>query len=208
MKLSVKLIFLLLTCIVVLSNALYAHPSDSLRTKKKHKLTDTVGIVNGTPIFYGDFKAILKGVIRDNQKDSVVSDTAFTRYVDLAWEKIIRDVIVEEEIGKRKLGLKDEQVIRKLLAEPAPELKKEFKKTDGSFDSAACGKYFRDPNPDLVRTQYLEYWRTRLEEDRLRLAIAPKARNPEEREQAFRQWYVKVRTKAQIIDGRTAFGLY
>ena len=106
------LFFSVLFCV----SAVKSSPLDSVKKQRKYKSLDTVGIVNGTVIYYGDYKDMLKQTIRDNQRDSVVSDTAFARYVNMTWDKIVLDILVEEEVAKRKLGLTEEQVIKRLLA--------------------------------------------------------------------------------------------
>jgi hypothetical protein len=151
---------------------------------------------------------MLKQTIRDNQRDSVVSDTAFARYVNITWDKIVLDILIEEEIEKRKLGLTEEQVIKRLLAEPPDELRGQFVNTIGAFDRETCAKYLRSPEPDLARTRYVEYYRTKFEGERFYGSLAKKGANSEERMKAFTDWYQKKLTSAQIIDKRTSFGFY
>lgn len=151
---------------------------------------------------------MLKQTIRDNQSDSVVSDTAFARYVTITWDKIVLDILVEEEIEKRKLGLTEEQVIKRLLAEPPDELRVQFVNTIGAFDREACAKYLRNPGPDLARTRYVEYYRTKYEGERFYASFGKKGADPKDRMEAFTDWYQKKLTSAQIIDRRTSFGFY
>jgi len=183
-------------------------PLDSLKKQRKYKSLDTVGIVNGTVIYYGDYKDMLKQTIRDNQRDSVVSDTAFARYVNMTWDKIVLDILVEEEVAKRKLQLTEEQVIKRLLAEPPDELREQFVNTIGAFDREACAKYLNNPMPDLARTRYVEYYWVKFEGERFFASLTKKGANSDERMKAFTDWYQKKLTTAQIFDRRTSFGLY
>ena len=199
--------FLLFSALLCVS-AVRSSPLDSLKKQRKYKTLDTVGIVNGTVIYYGDFKEMLKQTIIYNQHDSIVSDTAFTRYVNTTWDKIVLDILVEEEVEKRKLSLTEEQVIKRLLAEPPDELRKQFVNTIGAFDRETCAKYLRNPEPDLARTRYVEYYWVKFEGERFYASLAKKGANSDERMKAFTDWYQKKLTNAQIIDRRTSFGLY
>ena len=202
-----RTLFLLFSALLCVS-AVKSSPLDSLKKQRKYKSLDTVGIVNGTVIYYGDFKEMLKQTIIDNQHDSIVSDTAFTRYVNTTWDKIVLDILVEEEVEKRKLNLTEEQVIKRLLAEPPDELRKQFVNTIGAFDRETCAKYLRNPEPDLARTRYVEYYWVKFEGERFYASLAKKGANSDERMKAFTDWYQKKLTNAQIIDRRTSFGLY
>jgi hypothetical protein len=193
--------------LLLLIIATAAYSADSTTVKRKYKNTDTVGVVGDVVIFYGDYRDILKQVIRSSQSDSVVTDSAFTKYVDIAWEKIVFDILVEEEITKRRLGMSEEEVIRRILRNPPEEIRVEFLK-NGRFDSTSCGKYLRNPNPDLARTNFVEYHRAQYENERLIRAITPKAKTPTDRENALKQWFSKKMLKTKIIDRRTAFGFY
>lgn len=146
--------------------------------------------------------------IRDGQRDSVVSDTAFTRYVNMTWEKIVLDIFIEEEVEKRKLTLTTDEVIDRLLKEPPDELRAQFVNTIGAFDREGCSKYLRSTEPDMTRIRYLEYYSVRFEGERFYASLSKKGANAEQRMDAFTKWYQKKLTTAQIIDRRTAFGLY
>jgi hypothetical protein len=206
-KLGRRTFFLLFSAFLCVS-AVRSSPLDSLKKQRKYKSLDTVGIVNGTVIYYGDYKDMLKQTIRENQRDSVVSDTAFARYVNMTWDKIVLDILVEEEVEKRKLSLTEEQVIKRLLAEPPDELRAQFVNTIGAFDRDACAKYLRNPEPDLARTRYVEYYWTKFEGERFFASLVKKGANSEERMKAFTDWYQKKLTTAQIFDRRTSFGFY
>jgi hypothetical protein len=200
-------LFLLFSALLFVSAA-HSSPIDSVKKQRKYKSLDTVGIINTTVIYYGDFKDILMQTIRDGQRDSVVSDTAFTRYVNMTWDKIILDILVEEEVEKRKLGLTEEQVIKRLLTEPPDELRSQFVNTIGAFDRNNCAKYLRNPEPDLARTRYVEYYWVKFEGERFYSSLAKKGATYDERMKAFTNWYQKKLTSMQIIDRRTSFGLY
>ena len=202
-----EIVFVLFSVLFCVS-AVKSSSLDTVKKPRKYKSFDTVGVVNGTVIYYGDYKDMLKQTIRDNQRDSVVSDTAFSRYVNMTWDKIVLDILVEEEVEKRKLGLTEEGVIKRLLAEPPDELRKQFVNTIGALDRESCAKYLRNPEPDLARTRYIEFYWVKYEGERFYASLAKKGARDDERMKAFTDWYQKKLTTAQIIDRRTAFGLY
>ena|SRR5437763_1210905 len=182
------------------------------KPKKKHKNTDTVGVVNGYLITFYDFRQQLKETMREHKseiKDSIVSDTAFTRFVNMTWDKIAGDILIEQELQKRKLALTTDKVIAKLLKDPPKELKEVF--TDsatGKFDEKAMKRYLTNLAPDIKRTQILDYYQTMFEQQRLAAALVPKGANDQERREELAEWLKKKMQKANIDDRRTAFGFY
>lgn len=208
-KVNSHRIFIIALFLLLISTAnSFAAPADSVKTRKKHKASDTVGMVNKYVVYYSDFRTMLYSIIKTNQKDSVVSDTAYTRYVNMTWDKIIADAVIEEEIQKRKLSLTTEQVIVFLMKHPPKELRETFAKSDSSFDSISCGKYLRNPEPDLVRTRFLDHYQMKYEQDRLFGKIAPRDQPEDERAEKLQKWLAKRMSKAKIIDRRIAFGYY
>ncbi len=199
----------LLLCILLLlaANA-FAIPADSLKAQKKHKPSDTVGVVNKAVIYFADFRSVLFATMKTNHKDSVVSDSAYTHYVDITWNKLVSDALVEEEIMRRKLSLRTDQVITFLLKHPSKELLETFATPGGGFDTLACKKYLRSPDPDLVRTRFLDHYQIQFEQDRLFQIIAPRTKSEAERGKLLEEWLSKQIAKAKIIDRRSAFGYY
>jgi hypothetical protein len=208
MNFFLKYFFIL---ILLLSQSSFAQPQEK-KPRKKHKNTDTVGVVNGTVITFYDYRQQLALTIREHRreiKDTVVSDTAYTRFVNLTWDKMVSDIVIEQELEKRKLALSTDKVIAKLLKDPPVELKTVF--TDsitGKFDEKAMKAYLKNPNPDLQRTKILDFYQTLFEEHRLAETLFPKERNEHERIEELEEWLKKKINKANIDDRRTAFGFY
>ena len=174
-------------------------------------MLDTVGVVNSTVIRYYDFREQLATTIREHKKeimDSVVSDTAFTRYVNMTWDKLVADIIIENELQKRKLALTTEKTVDRILKEIPQELKVTFTDSAGTFNEKALKVYLKNPNPDPQRTKILDYYQILFEQQRLASAIAPTARNEQERMKRLGLWLKEKISKAKIDDRRTAFGYY
>ncbi|MFI5264847.1 MAG: SurA N-terminal domain-containing protein [Candidatus Kapaibacterium sp.] len=188
----------------------YAQTQEA-KPKKKHKNTDTLAVVNGTLVRLYDFKQQLAATIKEHKsevKDSIVSDTAFTRFVNEAWDKLISDIIIDQELQKRKLTLTTEKAIEKILKSIPKELKETFTDSSGIFDEKALKAYLKNPNPDPQRTKILDYYQILFEEQRLAAALAPKARNEEERMKALGIWLKRKIATSMIDDRRTSFGYY
>jgi len=205
MKCSFKFVLLILLILTQISFAQEKKP------KKKHKMMDTVGVVNGTVIRYYDFREQLASTIRDHKleiKDTIVTDTAFTRFVNMTWDKLVADIIIENELQKRKLSLTTEKTIDRILKDIPKELKETFSDSSGSFNEKALSAYLKNPNPDPKRTKILDYYQILFEQQRLAAAIAPMARTEEERTKRLGLWLKMKVSKAKIDDRRTAFGYY
>ena len=199
-------IFLLL----FLSQISFAQTQEK-KPKKKHKNTDTLGVINGTLIRLYDFKQQLAATIKEHKnevKDTVLSDTALTRFVNLAWDKLVGDIIIEQELAKRKLALTTEKTIELILKNIPKELKETFTDSTGSFNEKALKAYLKNPNPDLQRTKILDYYQILFEQQRLAAALAPKARTEEERIKQLGLWLQLKISKTNIDDRRTNFGYY
>lgn len=174
-------------------------------------MLDTVGIVNHTVICYYDFREQLATTIREHRKeikDSVVSDTAFTRFVNMTWDKLVADIIIENELQKRKLSLTTDKTIVRIIKDIPKELKETFTDSTGSFNEHALKAYLKHPNPDPQRTKILDYYQILFEQQRLAAAITPMAQTEEERMKRLGLWLKEKISKANIEDRRTAFGYY
>jgi len=207
MKFYIKYFFLAL---IFLSHISYAQTAEK-KPKKKHKNSDTLGVVNGTLITFYDFKQQLAATIKEHKaeiKDTILSDTALTRFVNLAWDKLLTDIIIEQELEKRKLSLTTEKTVDRILKSIPKELKETFTDSLGVFDEKAFKAYLKNPNPDLQRTKILDYYQILFEQQRLAAAISPKARTEEERIKKLGLWLQLKISKSNIDDRRVNFGYY
>jgi len=176
--------------------------------QKKHKSTDTVGVVNGRAILLYDYKGLLSDIIQKAAHDSVVTDDDFTKYVDAAWDKAVEDILVEQEIEKRKLTMSDSAVLAITVADPPDFLIKQFTDSSGSLHREALLSALTDTRNDSVAKIILGVERINLEHMAFINAIAPGARNQEERSRTYQIWLKEKKAKARIDDRRIAFGYY
>jgi len=175
---------------------------------KKHKMTDTVGVINGTPILLYNYKDILGDIIRSAARDSIVSEDNFTVYVNAAWDKVIEDVLTEQEITKRKLHLSDSELLDQVIENPPDFLAKQFTNAQGEVQKKAMRVSLVDPTNDSIASIILGVERIRLEHERLLRAVASRASSDQEREEQLQAWLRQQKAKAKIIDYRPRFGFY
>jgi hypothetical protein len=196
--------------LLLLSHISFAQTQEK-KPKKKHKNTDTLGVINGTLIRLYDFKQQLAATIKEHKnevKDTILSDTALTRFVNLAWDKLVSDIIIEQELEKRKLTLTSEKTIDRILKYIPKELRETFTDSSGSFNKKTLKAYLKNPNPDLQRTKILDYYQILFEQQLLAASLTPTARTEHERIKQLGLWLQLKISKSNIDDRRTNFGYY
>lgn len=182
-----------------------------VKTPVKHAAADTVGVVNGVVITYGDFKLLLSGTINDfvgRTGVHVVTDSVYSQLVDTAWSRAMIDIIEVSEINNRKLSLTDSGVIALLLEHPPEYLRKQFTDSVGAFHKDYLSIALNDPRNDTTVRDILAGERIRLESERLVASVTRQAKSDSARERTFKAWLRRTRMQARIIDRRMNFGFY
>ncbi len=177
----------------------------------RHKPADTVALVNGVLVTYSDFNSIMAGYLKSivaRTKNNVVNDSLYTEIVDSAWDQAINDILIENEIAKRKLGLTVAAIEDSLIASPPDFLRQQFSDSAGTFRPEIMRKALDDPRNDTIVSVIVEGERVRIETDRLKTSIAKKHATKAEREIEFAAWLRKAKRAAIIDDRRTRFGFY
>ncbi len=177
----------------------------------RHSPLDTVGIVNGTVIRYGDFMAIMSGYLKlfvARSKNDIVNDSLYSVIVDSAWDRAVNDIILEGAVAKRHLEMSDALVKDSLLANPPEYLRTQFVDSTGTFHPEFMRAGLNDPRNDTVVHIIIEGERERLETERLEQSVVPHAKTVSERDQEFLAWLRQEQRSARIIDRRLRFGLY
>lgn len=198
-------LFIIISLVVLTVNS---KAQDTNKPKKKHLLTDTVGIVNGSVIRLYDFRELLSDITRSEAPDSVVQDTEFTRYVNMTWERLVSDILIYQEIEKRNLSISEEGLIERLIKDPPKEIKQDFTDEGGAFDHRSYEQFLRNTEPDSIRAFVLGFYQMQLEQEDLIRSIAPKGKSEKARNEAFALWLRKAFKTARIEDRRTSFGYY
>ena len=177
----------------------------------RHNPMDTVGVVNGTVIRYGDFMSIMSGYLKlfvGRSGNDMVSDSLYSVIVDSAWDRAVFDIIIEGAIVKRHLEMTDEMVKDSLVAHPPDFLRRQFTDSVGTFHPEIMRAGLNDPRNDSIVHLIVEGERERLETDRLKANVAPTAPAGTERDSAFLAWVRHEERTARIEDRRTRYGFY
>tara|TARA_Y100001936_G_scaffold43763_1_gene42598 strand:+ start:113 stop:1936 length:1824 start_codon:yes stop_codon:yes gene_type:complete len=96
-----------------------------------------VGSLNGKPILFEDFNQLVSNEINrlDSQSGRQISDEEREYIRAFVWEKLIADLIVQEQIEKNKIVVGDEEVLFQMKNNPPPFLQNsEAFQSFGRFD--------------------------------------------------------------------------
>ena len=209
-----SLAVLCLLSIYAVTPEAYSQPSSSTGTpkpQKQHKPDDTVGVVRGVLITYRDFRYQLKGILHEHFseiKGDSVSGEDFTKFVNMAWDKMVSDVLVEQEIKKKKLTLTKQEVIKRLEANPPELISKSFTDSLGVVHAKEMKAFLENPAQDSLRDKVLLYYETSFEEEDFLKKLAPKAKTDDDRKKALDAWVAEVLKHTPLDDRRVAFGFY
>ncbi len=99
--------------------------------------SNNVGSLNGNPIAYDDFNRLVFDEITRIEKQSGENmndaDREYVRAV--VWERLIQDLLIQEQIEKNKILVSDSEVLYQLTNNPPALLKNSpVFRTDGQFD--------------------------------------------------------------------------
>jgi len=96
-----------------------------------------IGSVNDSPILFEDFNAFVSSEISraDGRNGDTLTDEQKEFIRAIVWERIISDLIIQEQIEKNKIVVSDSEVLYHLQNNPPPFLKSNTMfQTDGNFD--------------------------------------------------------------------------
>lgn len=175
---------------------------------RKHKPTDTVGVINGDVITYSDYRTIMSDIMRQAARDSIASEADFSKWVNAAWDQCLEAILTRQELTKRNLKLTDDEVKAQLVSEPPQFIAKQFTDSTGTFHPEALHATLYDPTQDSVVGIIVEAQRMMMEDQALKLSLAPNARTDEERVKEYDLWLTKAKNNARTIDNRLRFGYY
>ncbi len=96
-----------------------------------------IGSLNGKPILYEDYNRLVNAEIARLQSQSTqdISDEDREYIKAVVWERIIQDLLIQEQIEENNIVVSDEEVIYHLRNNPPPFLQASAAfQTDGRFD--------------------------------------------------------------------------
>jgi hypothetical protein len=178
---------------------------------RQHAKSDTVGVVNGEVITYGDFNSIMSGYLKifvKRSHDNVITDSLYTVIVDSSWDRAVNDILTEQEIHKRNLSMTEAQIKAAILENPPPYLRTQFVDSAGTFHHEYLTQALDDPRNDSIVQTILAGEQVRLETEQLWKSIDPSATTESALARSYQAWLRKSRMTAKIVDKRTQFGFY
>jgi len=96
-----------------------------------------VGSINGEPILFEDFNQLVSNEINriDSQSGRLISDEEREYVRAVVWERLIADLIIQEQIEKNKIIVGEEEVLFQMKNNPPPFLQNnEAFQSFGRFD--------------------------------------------------------------------------
>ncbi|MDQ6829689.1 MAG: SurA N-terminal domain-containing protein, partial [Gemmatimonadota bacterium] len=137
-----------------------------------------VGKVNGEPITYDNWLRFEQGRLKQVQEqrggEQLTLDES-KRVEDQSWSELVGDLLLQQEIRRRNIGVSDQEIVEAAQFLPPPEFRQnpEFQ-TEGRFDLQKYQRFLKSP---IAKQQgilaYLEnYYRTELPKQKLYEQIA------------------------------------
>jgi peptidyl-prolyl cis-trans isomerase D len=110
-----------------------------------------VGVVNGQKITYQQFYRAFQNLylqVQDQMGRELDQETV-GELRDETWNQIVSQILLAEEIEKRKIGVTDQELIAYIRSNPPPYLlNNESLQTDGKFDPQKYAAVLADPRYD------------------------------------------------------------
>jgi peptidyl-prolyl cis-trans isomerase D len=135
-----------------------------------------IGVINGEEIRFNRWREASAGQLDRARaaRDRALTDEEIRQAEAQAWENLIRDVLIEQEI--RRIGIKvtDAEVSQAFRTSPPPfVIQSPAFQTDGQFDYVKYQAYFADPSVDEQLLLNIEqYYRDQIPRIRLEEQLA------------------------------------
>lgn len=117
---------------------------------------DLLGKVNGQKISYREFSNIVKNM-SDNQKAQTGQDpdeTQLKQIHDQAWQTLVTQVLIEEEIRKLGLTVTDQEIVDWVRGDNPPEdLRRNFIDSSGQFRKDLYDEFLNNPGQFFRESQ-------------------------------------------------------
>lgn len=110
---------------------------------------DEIGSVNKKPIFFKDFNSFVSSEINrsTNNNPSLMADEQKEFARAIVWERLINDLLIEEQIEKKAITVSDEEVLFQLQNNPPFFLQSnDLFQTNGEFDLEKYLEFILSPS--------------------------------------------------------------
>lgn len=134
-------------------------------------LNPVIAVVNGEEVRYARWSAELEAALARARgvADAPLTDEESRQVERLAWDAMIDNVLIEQEISRLGIRVTDAEVRQAFRLSPPPELMQYAAfQTDGRFDYQKYEQFFADPSVDEQLLLQIEaFYRTMLPRARL-----------------------------------------
>ncbi|HEX2166842.1 MAG TPA: SurA N-terminal domain-containing protein [Longimicrobiales bacterium] len=121
-----------------------------------------IGRVNGEAISYEEWLAVYRNVYQQQQNaiDGPISSAMTRQIEDAAWDQIITQRLLQQELQRRGIRVTDEEIQQAAQIAPPPELQSApVFQTDGQFDINKYHQFLSQPQDPAFLYQLEAYYR-------------------------------------------------
>jgi peptidyl-prolyl cis-trans isomerase D len=124
-----------------------------------------LGKVNGSAIMFAEWSETYRTLYqqRQEQTDASISQAENREIEDQAWEQLVMDRLINQELRRRGIRVTNEEIRQAALYMPPPEFyQHEAFQTDGQFDLTKYHEFLRSPAADAQLLIDLEQYYRRM----------------------------------------------
>ncbi|WP_420128827.1 peptidyl-prolyl cis-trans isomerase [Longimicrobium sp.] len=128
-----------------------------------------VGSVNGDPITALAYNERYNALYQQAQQQGEVTDETARRLQDEAWEQLVQETLMRQELERRGIGVSDREVLWAARNLPHPSFaQQEIFLTNGRFDINKYREFLAGPTMSAeMFTQLEQYYRAQLPQEKL-----------------------------------------
>jgi len=128
-----------------------------------------VGSVNGDPITAVAYNERYNALFQQAQQQGEVTDEMARRFQDEAWEQLVQETLMRQELERRGIGVSDREIVWAARNLPHPAFaQQEIFLTNGRFDIDKYRQFLAGPTaPTEVYAQLEQYYRQQLPQEKL-----------------------------------------
>jgi|SRR5690625_85481 len=135
-----------------------------------------IGKVNGKAVTYEEFHDVYQNLYQQRQlyQDDPITSAEIRQLEDLAWDQVVMEHLIQEEIRSRGLEATPVEIRQAALFAPPPEFySHELFQTDGQFDLQKYQEFLASPAvDDLLLLQLEAYYRDMIARNKLFQQVA------------------------------------
>jgi peptidyl-prolyl cis-trans isomerase D len=138
----------------------------------KQRDPSSIGSVNGVPVATRDYEAAINNTRAryQGQTGRDLDDRTEVMIRNQSWNDLVQEMLMRQEIEKRRITVSDQEVVSAVLNNPPPEVTQSPNfQTNGKFDLAKYQAALRDPNVDTRAME--EQYRSSLPLQKLQMQV-------------------------------------